>query len=102
MICKCLENLKHLVFASHAPERFVFATHVSERFGCAEMCGSLLRGCSLGWGRSPYRIVGNVACVSFVFCFRFESVAYRTPPRALVKFVMHTLSKESLKHSLNF
>ena len=35
------------------------------------------------------------------FRFRFESVAYRTSPRALVRFVMHALSKELLKHLLN-
>ena len=35
---------------------YVFATHVSKRFGFTEMCGSLLYGCSLGWGRSPYRV----------------------------------------------
>ena len=44
------------LFAIHAPERFVFATHVSKRFGFAEMCGSLLCGCFLEWGGSPYRV----------------------------------------------
>ena len=72
--------------------------------------GSLLCGCSSGWGRSPYRVAERSpmrvqeitrAGVSLFFRFRFESVAYRTPPRALVKFVMHTLSRESSKHSLN-
>ena len=99
------------LFALHALERFVFARHVPKRFGFAEMCGSLLCGCFLGWGGSPYRVTERSpmrvqettrASVSLFFSFfGFESVAYRTPPRALVKCVMHILSKESSKHSLN-
>ena len=97
------------LFALHAPERFVFATYVSKLFSFAEMCGSLLCGCFLGWDGSPYRIAERLpsrkqhvrACRCFFLFLGFDSVVYRILPRALVKFLMHTLSKESSKHSLN-
>ena len=97
------------MFTSHLPERFMFAPHVPEHFGFAEIVWKLAVRLFLGMG--PIAVsscmkrrlvrVQEITRACSCFRFRFGSVAYRTPPRALVRFVMHTLSKELLKHLLN-
>ena len=88
----------------------MFATRVETlwfRRNCVEACCAVVprdggdHRIGLQEGRRCESRKQHVRACRCFFVFRSKSVAYRTSTRVLVKFVIHTLSKESSKHSLN-